>query len=190
VAIGIAQHALPHEPLEARRSGEQVVFREAFGSGEFERAGADEKHVIGIEHDALRHLRRRLDILQRADGAHAAGGSVDTTGVEFDDAIFVGKAAIADAIVARVEFDDVDALDDGVEGVAAGLHHFDGFGDNIEATVIAVALETAMNLGRGWDWTIWMAGSAVAPRIAARRVMGMGLPLGRNIMSQGEGALG
>src|SRR5215469_15849304 len=50
--------------------------------------------------------------------------------------------------------------------------------------LLRLALETAMNLGRGCEWTIWIAGNAPAPRIAARRVIGMGC--GKAIMSHGE----
>ena len=93
-----------------------------------QRARAHQEHVVGIQHHPLRHLRWRLDILHRAHRAHAARGTVDATGVEFHHAIFIGKAAVADAIVANVEFDDVDAWNNGVERIAAGFHYFDRFG--------------------------------------------------------------
>lgn len=47
--------------------------------------------ALTILWEAAGHVRGRLDILQRADGAHAARWSVNATGVEFDDAVFIGE---------------------------------------------------------------------------------------------------
>src|ERR1035438_7899803 len=65
----------------------------------------------------------------------AAAGSrtVHATAIESDHALFVGQAAIADAAIARIEFDNVAARDHGIERIAAGFDDFHRLGAAIDA---------------------------------------------------------
>jgi hypothetical protein len=71
--------------------------------------------------------------LKRGDCAAASGWAVHDRRVEFDDAIFVGESAIADAVIFWVVFDDNDTFDDGVEGVTPLLDQFHGAGGGLHA---------------------------------------------------------
>ena len=72
---------------------------------------------------------------------------MDATRVEFNYAIFVGEAAVTNTIVAWIQFDDIDALDNGIERVAARLHYFDGLGDGVQSAVVAICAGDGDKLG-------------------------------------------
>ena len=100
---------------------------------------ADDEHVIGLFHHGFGDERRVLDFLYRGYGAGAVGGTVHHRGVEFDDAVFIRQAAVADRIVVWVVFHFGDDGESGVEGIAAGFQ--DGH----------AVVEMADAIGRGND---------------------------------------
>ena len=147
MAAGIAQRLFPRQPLNAGFLRQQVLFLEAHGLGELERAFAHQEHVVGLRHDQLGDFGRRLDIAQGAHGAAAAAGPVHATGIQLHHAFLIGQPAIADAVVAGVQFHDVDAGDDGVERVAPGLDEFHRLGAAVYAAIIAVGAGDDHGLG-------------------------------------------
>ena len=77
--------------------------------------------MIRLVHHGFGDERWILDALNRTDGAGLAAWSVHDGGIEFDDAVFVGKAAVADGIVIGVVFYFCDDCESGVERVATGF---------------------------------------------------------------------
>ena len=70
-------------------------------------------------HHRLRDERRRAHAFERGDAAGALLRAVHAARVELHDAVGVRQAAVADAVVLRIELDDVDAGDQRVEDVRA-----------------------------------------------------------------------
>ena len=87
--------------------------------GELFRAATDDENVIRFFHHRLGHERRVFYFLNRADGARAPRRAVHNGSVQFDHALFVGQAAVADGIVVGVVFDLGDYGENGIERVAA-----------------------------------------------------------------------
>src|SRR5207245_4690196 len=85
----------PAQPHLAGVLREEVLVPEAVLQGEALRALAHEEDVIRVLEDELRHLRGRLDTLQRADRASALGWPVHAGGVELHHALRVGEATVA-----------------------------------------------------------------------------------------------
>ena len=110
---------------------------------------------------SLAHFGRRLDIPQGAHRAAAAGGPVHATGIQFHHAVLIGKPAIAHTGVARVQFHDVDAGDDGIQRVAAGLENSIALAQQLAA--IAVGAGDDHGLGRVRPRSA-ENGNAAAPR--------------------------
>ena len=75
--------------------------------------------MVGRVHHQLRHLRRRAHAFDRRDAAGALLRPVHAARIELDDAVGVRQPAVADAVVGRIELDDVDAGDERVEDVGA-----------------------------------------------------------------------
>ena len=109
----------PVQPDLPRLRREEVLGQESVRAREPRGARADEEHAVRALHDELRDLRRRLDALERADGARAHRPPVHDARVELDDAFLVRDAAVPDAHVVRVELVDVHADDRRVERVVA-----------------------------------------------------------------------
>ena len=100
---------------------------------------------------------------------HAAGPllrAVHAARIELHDTLGVGQPAVADARVLGIEFDDVDAGDEGLEHVAAAGHQPEGAGD---AGLLAV-VRVLVAVGRRDDDRLGTcsAGSRARPRHAAR----------------------
>ena len=114
--------------------------------GEVLRALADEQMVVGRVHDELRDVRRRPHAFERGDAAGALLRPVHAARVELHDAVGIRQAAVADAVVLRIELDDVDAGDEGVEHVflarAAARHQVERALDRRlrPAVLVAVAV--------------------------------------------------
>ena len=106
---------------------------EAVRPGELQGPLADEQAVVGPLHHQPGDGRGVHDVPERGDGAAAVGRAVHDGGVELDDALLVGDAAVADGVVGRVGLDDRDALDRRVERVGAGLDQLHRLLDGLQA---------------------------------------------------------
>src|SRR4029079_8073205 len=60
--------------------------------------------------------------------------------VELNDSVCMGKPAVADTVVERIELDDVDARDNCVEHVLAARDHGEGFLDGSLRAAVPVAV--------------------------------------------------
>ncbi len=137
----------PKEPYFAGVVGEHVFAFEAVHDSEVFGSLADEHDVAAALHDELGDEAGVADALQCADGACGACGAMHAAGVELDDAVFIGQAAVSDAVVVRVIFaGDADVVA-GVECVGAVEEHLVGFFDGV---VAGVARDDDGLLGR-WD---------------------------------------
>ena len=128
VMIGIGA-ALPIQPEFAGFFRDQVFLDlEAHEAGEILRAFADEQVVVGFSHHFFGDERRSADAFDGGDRAGPLERPVHDGGIQLDDALGIGQAAVADAGVLRVGLDDVDAGDDGIEHIGAVGDHFVGAG--------------------------------------------------------------
>ena len=122
----------PPEPELARFRGQQVFFLEAVGEREALRPRPDQQNVIGVLEHQPRHLARRLDPLERGDGAGAPGRPVHARRVELDHALLIGQPAVADRIVGRIQLLDLHAFDPGVQRIGPLGHQLDRAGDSAD----------------------------------------------------------
>jgi len=76
--------SLLEQPESARVLGEKILAGKAFRDSKTFGAFADEHDVSSALHDSFRDQGNVLDVANATDGAGAAGGSVHTTGIEFD----------------------------------------------------------------------------------------------------------
>ncbi len=145
----------PEEPDLAGVVGEHVFAVEAFGYGEAFGTLADDHDVRGAAHDGFGYAGSMADVGEGRGGAGAAGGAVHDAGVEFDDAVFVGEAAVADAVVVGVVFAGLADVERGFEGVGAVLEEGVGFGDGV---VAGLAGDDDGALGGGVDYGLVVSG--------------------------------
>lgn len=118
--IGAPLELQPHPP---RRGRVQVVLdREAHLPRERLRILPHQQVMVGVLQHRLGHQRRRAHAFQRRHRARALAGAVHHGGVQRHHAVGVRQAAVADAVVLRVQLVEVDAGDDGVERVGAARH--------------------------------------------------------------------
>ena len=101
---------------------EVVLDLDAEVAGEALGAGADEQVVVGLVHDQLRDLGRGADALETGHASGAPLGAVHAAGVELHHAVGIGEPAVAHGILFRIELEDVDSGDQGVEHVAPLRH--------------------------------------------------------------------
>ena len=85
------------------------------------RAHAHNENVIGFFHHSFRNERRILDFLDGADGSGLARRSVHHAGIQLDDAVFIGQAAVAHGIVVGIVFDLGHNRERGVQRIATGF---------------------------------------------------------------------
>ena len=120
---GTTQRLLPDKPRQARFLGQQIFFFVAVRFREARGAFADDHDVRRMIHHQFRDFRWRFNAANGSDGAAPARGAVCNARIQLRDAVFIRKAAIADGGVIWVELNDVDAGDDGIEGIRALLEH-------------------------------------------------------------------
>src|SRR5215831_228469 len=82
--------------------------------------------MIGTLHHGLRDQRRSAHAFNLGYAARPFLRSVHTTRVELNDAFCIWQSAIADAVVERIELDDIDAGNQRVENVRAADHLLKG----------------------------------------------------------------
>ena len=132
VVIGI-EVLFPLEPDLAGAIGEQIFFLEAVREGELLGTFADEKHVVGAPTDLESDHRRVLDVFDSGNGPSLMRRAVHDAGVELHHPVLVGNAAITDGHVVGVVLDQLHAMHDGVERIAAAAEHLHCFGDSRNA---------------------------------------------------------
>src|SRR5271165_64916 len=125
----------PKQPDFAGVVGQQVFARETHRHGKALSAFAYQHYVAGVLHHSLRYHRDILDVADAADRTGAAGGTVHATGIEFNDAFFVGKTAESHTGVVRIVFRAFDDADGGVERVASVLQEGEGIVEIVDAVV-------------------------------------------------------
>src|SRR5215213_100854 len=139
---------LPFEPELARILRVQIVlYLEAHTAGESLRVPADYQVVIGQLHHRLRDERGRTHAFERSHRARALFRPVHNGRVELNYAFGIRQAAVADAIIERVELDYVHARKQGIEHVHAARHHREC---RLDAREVAAVLE-AVAIGRRDD---------------------------------------
>src|ERR1700675_4165626 len=126
---------LPQKPDFARAFSKQILTRETHGDGKPFRAFADKHYVAGVLHDGFSHERNILDVTHAAHGSRSARGSMHAAGVEFDNPLFVGKAAQSDGIVIRIIFRAFYNAQGSVERVTAAFQESEGIVEVIDAIV-------------------------------------------------------
>src|SRR5258706_2666379 len=112
--------------------GEEVLAGISLRHREPLRALAHEHDMARALHNGLGHQRNILDIAHAADGTGAARGPVHATGIQFDDAFFVGQAAETDAVVVGIVFWPADYEHGGIESVAPLAEDFEALVDVVE----------------------------------------------------------
>ncbi len=118
VEVVICRIGFPLFPPVAGLGGEEGLFFEAVGGGEFFSALADEELVGGFFHDFSRDGDGVGVVADGGDAGRLFWAEHDAA-VEGDVAVGVGGAADADAVDAGVGFDGDAGLFDGVDGFAA-----------------------------------------------------------------------
>ncbi len=137
---------LPLQPEAPRLLGVEVVLDlEAELAREILRALAHQQVMVGLLHHRLGDERRCAHALERRHGAGLPLRAMYAGSVELHDAVGVGQAAIAHAVVLGIELHDVDAGDERVEHVGTLGEHGVGL---LHASDRAAVLE-AIAVGRG-----------------------------------------
>jgi hypothetical protein len=121
----------PFQPKFSRMLGVQVVLDfEAEPAREILRAFAHDQMMVRLLHRRLRHERGRPHTFEAGHAAGTPFRAVHATGIELHHAVRVRQTAVADAVIKRIELDDVHARDERVEHVrAARGHHREGLLD-------------------------------------------------------------
>jgi len=133
-AIARAVGTFPTKTCVARFGSEEVTFFEADGASKGEDTFADEEGVIGSTKDLERDGGGVSDTTQASNGTGFVQWAEHYDGVELDDAKLIGKADQADGKLFGIIFDDLHALDDGVEKMHSGKGEGDGVRSG-EATI-------------------------------------------------------
>src|ERR1041384_2220052 len=130
----IIAHALfPAQPDYSRFVSQQIHFFEAVSDRKTQRAGSNEQDVVRAFHYKLCDLSRILYSLNRSDCTCAHCRTMHHARIKLYDAVFVGQAAVADAHVFWIVFNDGDPSDYGVERVLAVANHLHRFGGSAQA---------------------------------------------------------
>jgi hypothetical protein len=96
--------------------------------------------VVGFLGNELRHPGGRAHALDPRDASGAFLRPVHAAGIELDDAFGVGQTAPADAGLIRIELDDADAGDEGIEHVGVLGHHLESPHDAGDAVLVLGAI--------------------------------------------------
>ena len=100
-------------------------------AGEPQRPLADQEAVPGALHHQSSDRGGMHDVADRGHRAAAVGRSVHDGGVELDDSVFIGEAAVAHRVVLGIGLDDRHPLDRRVQGVVPLLDQLHGFCDRL-----------------------------------------------------------
>ena len=115
--------AFPVQPQLPRLLRIEVVLNfESHVAREMLCAMADQQMVIGVLHDRFRHQRGIANALQRCNAAGLFSRSMHAAGIELHYAIGIRQPAVANTRVLRIQFDDIDAGNQGIEDILAFGH--------------------------------------------------------------------
>jgi hypothetical protein len=116
--------AFPLEPEVAGALGVEVLLDlESHPARELLRILPHDQVVVGVVHHLLGHQRGGAHAFDARHGARPFARTVHARRIQLHHPFGVGQAAVADARVFGIEFDDIDAGDEGVEDVLALGHH-------------------------------------------------------------------
>src|SRR5687767_138701 len=79
--------------------------------------------MVSDFHHGFRYQRRRAHTFERANGPGALLWTVHDGGVELDHAVGIRQTAITDAVVGRIELDDIYTCDHRVEHIRTAGDH-------------------------------------------------------------------
>ena len=111
--------------------GSRFAATKALAELAVESARSELRLATGINSDEMLTAETDLptpidDILESCHGACTARGSVHDGGIELYDSVFVWKPAVAHGHIVGVFFNNIDAGNDGIEGVRAVAEHLHG----------------------------------------------------------------
>src|SRR5688572_5618926 len=142
VMLGV-NPTFPFQPKFSRMLGIQVVLDfEAEAAGEILRPIADKEMMVRLFHHRFGYKGRRAHSFEGADAARTFLWSVHAAGIKLHRAVRVRQAAVADAVIERIELDNVYARDQRVEHISSLRHHGEGLLDtgNVASILELIAI--------------------------------------------------
>ena len=117
----------PAFPIQPKLSGifcvQVVLDLKSQPAREVLRAFPDDEMVVRLLHYRFGYQRRCPHALDAGHPAGPAFRSVHATGIKLHHAVGVGQPAVTDAVIERIQLDDVHPGDQGIEHVGIATRH-------------------------------------------------------------------
>lgn len=141
---------LPFEPFASRvRRIEVGLNSESQTSRELLSAIPHKKVMIRLEQHFFRYACGRPNAFETGNTASSLPGTVHAARVELNHSVCIRQSTVADAVIERIELDDVHTRDDGIENICpAGNHRVRSFDRCLRTPV----LETIAVSGGDHEW--------------------------------------